>query len=124
MEDLPPWLEECYTSIEFSGMNNFPHDHIYGSEDLPIFYGYGDSVVKHISTFIIYCKKNYFLHEDVMMKYFSMSLKGSGHMWYEGIGKGMFPSFVEFLEAFCLRWDYDLASWFLLVHEIRDLYSA
>jgi hypothetical protein len=105
-------------------MNDFPHNHIYRSKDLPIFYGCVDSVVKHVSTFIIYCKKNDFLHEDVMMKYFSMSLKGSADIWYESLGKGMFLSFAEFLEAFCLRWDYDLASWLLLVHEIRDLYVS
>jgi hypothetical protein len=34
------------------------------------------------------------LHEDVMMKYFSMSLKGLAQMLYESLGKGIFPSFA------------------------------
>jgi hypothetical protein len=54
--DLPPWLEEFYALVDFSGMRGFPHNHIYGSEVSPVFYGYGDSIVKHISTFIEYCK--------------------------------------------------------------------
>jgi hypothetical protein len=89
-----------------------------------MFYGYGDSIVKHMSAFIEYCKKNDFLHEDVMMKFLSMSLKGSAQMWYEGLGKGMFSSFAEFLEAFCASWDYDSTGWLPLVHEIEELYYA
>jgi hypothetical protein len=92
--ELISWLAECYTPVEFSVMKCFTHDHINGSNDSPIFYGYRDSIVKHISVFINYCKKNDFLHQLVMMKYFFMSLKGFAQIWYESLGKCMFTSFV------------------------------
>jgi hypothetical protein len=105
-------------------MRDFPHDRICGSKDSPIFYGHADSVVKQISAFIEYYKKNDFLHEDVMAKYFFMSLKGFAKEWFESLGKGMFASFAEFLEAFCARWDHDSAGWLPLVREIKGLYDA
>jgi hypothetical protein len=80
--------------------------------------------VKYISAFIAFCKKNDFFHEDVMMKFFMINLRGSAQMWYEILGKGMFSSFAEFLEAFCASWDYDSTGWLPLVHEIKELYSA
>jgi hypothetical protein len=121
MEELPPWLAKCYTMVDFSGLRVFPMIIYMGSEDSPIFYGYGDSVVKHISAFIIYCKKNDFLHEDVMMKYF---IRESAQMWYESLGKGMFTSFAEFLEVLCASWDSDSKSWLPLIQEIEKLYVA
>jgi hypothetical protein len=121
MEKLPPWLAKCYATVKFPGMRNFPHDYIIETEgdwdlDFPFFYGYRDLVVKHLSAFNEYCKKNDFLHEDVMMKFLSMSLKGSSQMWYESLGKCMFSAFAGFLEAFCASWDYDSTGWLPLVH--------
>jgi len=104
MEELPPWLEKCYALIDFLYMKSFPHDHIIdteGGEDFPLFYGYGDSVVKYISTFITFCKKNQFFHKKLMMNFFTINLSGSAHMWYESLGKSMFSSFAKILEAFC-----------------------
>jgi hypothetical protein len=108
--------------LTFSGMKSFPHDHtldIEGDKDFPFFYGYGDSVVKYISAFITFCKKNDFFDEDVMMKFFTCNLSDSAKMWYESLDKGMFSSFAEFLESFYVRWDYDLVGWLPLVHEIK-----
>jgi hypothetical protein len=106
MENIPPWLAKSYTSVDFFGMMIFLCDHtIDMEEDLPIFYGYGDLFVKHLFAVIEYCKKNDFLHEDVMMKFLSMSLKWYAQMWYEILGKGMFSSFAMFLEEFCASWD-------------------
>jgi hypothetical protein len=32
MEELFPWLAECYALVDFSGMRSFPHDHIIDME--------------------------------------------------------------------------------------------
>ena len=42
----------------------------------------------------------------------------------ESLGKGMFKSFVEFLEASCASWDSDSKSWLSLIQEIEKLYVA
>jgi len=113
-------LAKCYAPIDFSGMKSFPHDHIIDMEGVfPLFYGYGDSVVEYISTFIAFYKNNDFFHEDVMMKVFMINLRGSTQMRYEILGKGMFSSFAEFLEAFCASWDNDSTGWLPLVREIK-----
>jgi hypothetical protein len=77
-----------------------------------------------MSAFIEYYKKNDLLHEDVMMKFLTMSLKGFAQMWYESLGKGMFTSFEEFLGALCASWDSDSKSWLPLIQEIEKLYVA
>lgn len=59
-----------------------------------------------------------------MMKYFMMILRESVQMWYESLGKGMFTSFTEFLEAFCASWDSDSKNWLPLIKEIEKLYVA
>jgi len=74
MEKLPPWLAYCYAPVEFLGMKSFPHDHIGPLGEFPLFCGYEDSIVKYISTFIAFCKKNEFVLKDLMMKCFTINL--------------------------------------------------
>jgi hypothetical protein len=77
MEELPSRLAERYAPIDFSGMKSFPCDHIIDMEgDFPLFYGYGDSIVECIFSFLAFCKNNKFFHEDVMMKFFMKNLRG------------------------------------------------
>jgi hypothetical protein len=87
-------------------MRNFPHDHIInmeGVEDLTLFYGYGDPIVKYISIVIAFCKKNEFFHEDLLMKFFMINKRGFEHMWYEILGKGLFFLFCRVFGIFLCK---------------------
>jgi hypothetical protein len=53
-----------------------------------------------------FSNSNGLFHEDSMLKFFALSLKGNARDWFSNLGKGMFASLAEFLEAFCTRWEY------------------
>jgi hypothetical protein len=78
-----PWIAQFYAPVDFSKKQGFPHEHPYvGCEAIPKFHGYDDSIMYHLSSFLEFNKSNGLFHEDVIMKFFALSLKGYANDWF------------------------------------------
>jgi hypothetical protein len=66
--ECPPWLVDRYAPIDFSNVPGFPHERPnVESGSIPNFYGYDDSTIVHILSFMEFISIIGIIHEDVVI---------------------------------------------------------